>query len=131
MRIVCDIPIDEDGPRAAKELLDCLARIWARRMRRVPMPLLYGSGIRYQLEPNAGTFEQWKSPIQTFESGWGDCDDLTIYRVAELLARGERGAEAQVLAVTTPLGVKMHARVWRGTGVAEDPSILLGANPHG
>lgn len=130
MRIVCDIPIDEDGPRAAKELLDCLARIWARRMRRVPFPKLYSAGIRYRIEPNAGTFEQWKSPVQTFESGWGDCDDLTIYRVAELLAVGE-GAESQVVSQTTPIGIRMHARVARGNGAEEDPSIILGAEANG
>lgn len=130
MRIVCDIPIDEDGPRAAKELLDCLARIWARRMRRVPFPSLYSAGVRYQVEPNAGTFEQWKSPVQTFEDGWGDCDDLSLYRVAELLASNE-AAETQVLAQSTPIGVRMHARVARANGSEEDPSIILGANVNG
>jgi hypothetical protein len=124
VRIVLEIPIDEDGPRAVKDLLDALAVIWARRLRRVPLPPLYSSGIYYAEEENIGKFEDWQSPSRTFELGKGDCDDLVLYRVAELQAAGER-ATVQCLAQRSAIGVKMHVRVRRANGVEEDPSVIL------
>lgn len=124
MRIILDIPIDEGGPTAVKELLDTLIRIWGRRMRRFPLPALYRSGIVFRPDPRAGIEERWRSPVETFEEGAGDCDQLTLYRGAELFASGEQ-ATAQCIAKRSPIGTKMHVLVRRGNGVLEDPSILL------
>lgn len=126
MRIVCEIPIDDDGSKSVKELVEALARIWARRLRKLPLPALYRSAIRYEPEQHQGKFEDWQSPIVTFERGLGDCDDLVIYRLAELLAKGEN-ASVQVMSLRSASGVRMHVRVRRGDGSVEDPSILLGA----
>lgn len=124
MRVVLEIPIDEDGPKAVKELLDALAGIWARYLRRHPLAPLYATGVRYREEDNLGQFEDWQSPVRTFERGLGDCDDLVLYRVAELQSRGE-SASAQCVAQRSPLGVKMHVRVRRADGSVEDPSVIL------
>lgn len=124
MRIVLDIPIDEGGPTAVKELLDTLIRIWGRRMRRHPLPPLYSSVVRFRPDPRAGIEERWRSPVETFEEGFGDCDQLVLYRGAELFAAGEN-ATAQCLAQRGPIGTKMHVLVRRGDGRLEDPSILL------
>lgn len=60
-------------------------------MRTRPIPLLYTTAIRYQPEPWAGQgIEEFADPWTVFERGWGDCDDLVIYRGAELLVRGFR-----------------------------------------
>jgi hypothetical protein len=124
MQIICDIPLDENSPENVKILLETLARIWGRSLRRRPLPPLYNSGVRYQREPNAGLFEEWKSPAQCFEAGWGDCDDLTLWRAAELIAAGE-AATVSVKGQPLPTGWKMHVRVRRASGVIEDPSILV------
>lgn len=124
MRIVLDVPIDEDGPRAVKELLDTLIRIWGRRLRRFPLPPLYRSAIIFRPDPRAGVEERWRSPVETFEEGEGDCDQLTLYRGAELVASGEN-ATVQCLAKRSAIGTKMHVLVRRGDGRLEDPSILL------
>lgn len=124
MRVVLEIPIDENGPRAVKELLDTLAAIWARSLRAQPLPPLYSTGIGYREEENAGLYEDWQSPRRTFERGLGDCDDLVLYRVAELQAAGER-ASVQCLAQRSSVGVKMHVRVRRQDGREEDPSVIL------
>lgn len=123
MRIVLDIPIDEDGPRSVKELLDTLIRIWGRRMRRFPLPPLYGSGIVFRPDPKAGVEERWHSPARTFELGCGDCDQLLLYRGAELVAAGE-DASCQCIAQRTAVGTKMHVRMRRGNGTLEDPSVI-------
>lgn len=124
MRIVIDIPIDQDGPRAVKELLDALIRFWGRRMRRHPLPPLYQSGIVFRPDPSAGVEENWRSPVVTFEHGSGDCDQLVLYRGAELQAAGE-DATSQCMAQRSPIGTKMHVRVRRANGLVEDPSVLL------
>lgn len=125
MRIVIDIPIDEDGPRAVKELLDVLIVIWGRRLRRFPLPALYRSGIVFAPDPSAGSEERWRPPSVTFEQGSGDCDQLVLYRGAELWANGETGVSSQCMAQRSPTGTKMHVRVRRASGAVEDPSLIL------
>lgn len=125
MRVVIDIPIDEDGPTAVKELLDTLIRIWGRRMQKFPLPPLYRSGIIFAADPKAGVEESWRPPYKTFEAGRGDCDQLVLYRGAELWASGETGVASQCMAQRSPVGTKMHVRVRRANGLVEDPSIIL------
>lgn len=50
------------------------------------IPPLYGGSIRYQREPLRR--ENWQSALETAELGYGDCEDLSAYRVAELRAQG-------------------------------------------
>jgi len=125
VRVVIDIPIDEDGAKAVKELLDTLIRIWGRRMQRFPLPPLYRSGIVFEPDPRAGIEEVWRPPYKTFEQGSGDCDQLVLYRGAELWASGETSVSSQCMAQRTPAGTKMHVRVRRANGLVEDPSIIL------
>ena len=89
------------------------------------LPPLYQSDVRYQFEPQHGTgIEEFALPEQVFQRKWGDCDDLVIYRVAELTAAGEPAT----VVVTWPEGTgNLHVMVRRGNGQLEDPSILLGA----
>lgn len=122
MRIVVEIPIDGEGPRSIKELMDCLIGIWGRYLARNPFPKLYAVRPRYQQEPNAGEYEVWKSPAQTFESGWGDCDDLVLWRGAELVAIGE-DASCQCQYVRGVGTLRMHVKIRRGDRRVEDPSV--------
>lgn len=123
MKVVTSIPIEgPSGASAVRAVLNAIAYAWAPELRARPLPPLYGSGIRYQLEPNLGQYEDFKSPYETFESGWGDCDDLVIYRVAELVANGER---AMVQSMRLRGTSRFHVRVRRASGAEEDPSELV------
>jgi hypothetical protein len=85
-----------------------------------PGPALYESGVRYAREP-AGR-ERWQLPSETRAIGRGDCEDLAVWRVAELRARGEK---AKLLLRRS--GDRLwHAMVRRGNGSIEDPSKRLG-----
>lgn len=85
------------------------------------LPPLYESGVRYQREP-AGS-EMWDSAATVAARGYGDCEDLAAWRVAELRLAGEEGAEVAVVRT----GPKtLHALVRRGDGSWEDPSAELG-----
>lgn len=87
------------------------------------LPPLYQSGIRFQLPKEHGSGnENFQLPNVTFRNKVGDCDQLVIYRIWELLCQGER---ATCRAVWQDNAV--HVLVRRANGVLEDPSILLGA----
>lgn len=99
-------------------------------------PPLYQSGVVFQPEPWAGQFEEFAHAIKVLARGWGDCDDLVCYRVAELRVFGDRLAGTppeKALARIYGRDRKMHAQVRRdrrflapGAIDIEDPSRLLG-----
>jgi hypothetical protein len=120
MHVRCEIPIDEVGAHSIRELLDTLSTIWARYLAKHPLPALYSSGIRFQPEPNVGQYEDWKTPHQTLEDGWGDCDELVLYRLAELRSRGER---ATVVVMRRRGTRKFHVLIRRANRQLEDPSL--------
>jgi len=106
-----------------RDTLQSQAEVWAGALRRNPLPLLYESGIRYQPEPWAGQgTEEWANPYDVYERGWGDCDDLVLYRVAELIAKGE---PATVQTMWKRGTKRHHVRVRRANGRVEDPSLIL------
>lgn len=85
-------------------------------------PRLYASGTRYQREPKGR--EKWQTLAETLGALAGDCEDLTIARVAELRETGEDpGARPKVIRTRSSL---LHALVQRGDGTYEDPSRKLG-----
>lgn len=85
------------------------------------LPPLYESGIRFELPPNHGTgAELTLLPPVTYAMGVGDCDRLTVYRLAELYHAGVPAA-----AVVEWRGPAMHAMIRTRRGL-EDPSELLG-----
>ena len=107
---------------AMREALYGLCRAFAVVMQVRPLPPLYSGHVRYQREKNSGEgWEEWADPWSVAARGWGDCDDLILYRGAELLCSGEA---AHVNCVWTP--PRYHVRIRRGDGSEEDPSILLG-----
>lgn len=105
------------------------------------LPPLYASGVRFAYEPEHGTGrEEFASPPVVCQRGWGDCDDLVRYRVAELLAAQltEFGgnlwrlrlamAEGRAASIITRWqGDDLHVLVRLPNGQEEDPSIRLGA----
>lgn len=100
--------------------------IKARRAQRNPVPPLYKSGVRYQNEPDNGE-EEFADIPTVLQRGWGDCDDLAPWRVAELRAAGEVGASLRLTWKLLPNGRKLfHVLVRRADGSIEDPSAILG-----
>jgi len=116
--------VDGDDPNAdVMSLLGALVPIWSRWLRvRRAFPLLYSSGVRYRPEVDT---EDWLSPPEVLAQQWGDCEDLTLWRCAELIAQG---VECRPLCTgrRSPLGgLSQHVFVGYPDGSTEDPSLIL------
>lgn len=90
------------------------------------LPSLYRSGVKFRHAPEHGSGREWfSSPLATFRRGFGDCDQLVIWRIAELRAAG---VPASCRAIW--IGNSLHVQVRRRKGSRkwiEDPSVILGA----
>jgi hypothetical protein len=83
-------------------------------------PPLYESGVRYKNEPR----DVWRHCADVLGEKWGDCEDLSAYRAAELRVSGEDPGAAVRTYQSGP--GRYHAIVRRGDGSLEDPSRELG-----
>jgi hypothetical protein len=90
-------------------------------MARGRVPALYASGVRYRRESP----DRWSTADLVAARGFGDCEDLSAWRAAELRQAGEP-AYADVRRVSAH---QWHAYVVRGDGSLEDPSRALGMRP--
>ena len=107
-------------------LLNACIEAAAAELRRRPLPSFYGPEcrhIRYQPEPWAGQgVEEFADPYTVFERGWGDCDDLIIFRGGQLRSVG-LPCHARILHQTTTN--KYHTQLTRDFDrVVEDPSLF-------
>lgn len=108
-----------------RPILNALVEANRRFLRAHNVPGIYESGVRYANEP-PGTIEEFAAIPVMLKRGWGDCDDLAPWRVAELREQGEM---ARIRIQWKPMrdGRKMfHVLVRRADGSLEDPSALLG-----
>jgi hypothetical protein len=97
-------------------------------MRRDPsIPPLYSTGALWEVRPGDPSELKWRYAPDVAGEGWGDCQDLSAYRAAELRVSGvDPKAHVRVY----PSGPNSyHAVVARGDGSVEDPSVILGMNP--
>jgi hypothetical protein len=83
-------------------------------------PRLYESGVVYRKEAK----DTWRHADDVLCSGWGDCEDLASWRVAELRVSGEDPDSYVYVYQSGPH--RYHAVVARGDGRIEDPSLILG-----
>lgn len=101
------------------------------------VPPLYTSGVRYQEEPlnlakigGGPTFrvEEFALIPAIIERGWGDCDDLSPWRCAELRVHHKERAKIRVVWREHPTTKQIvyHIVVRRGNGTVEDPNAKLG-----
>lgn len=110
-------------PGALRALLRALVETNMDQLRRHPrMPQLYGSGVRYQREGR----ERFSDAAATLRRGYGDCEDLAAWRVAELRNAGEDARPAFRLRTFVGGPPLYHVLVARGDGRIEDPSRRLG-----
>lgn len=117
MLVTIDVPNDPQCLRAALGGLVALDRVILRRS---DLPSLYDSGVRYR--PEASGQERWRRIDEVFRLGYGDCEDLTAGRVAELQLQGELAYQD----VKKSGFRKFHAKVLMPDGTYEDPSRILG-----
>jgi hypothetical protein len=84
------------------------------------LPKLYESGVVYKNEPR----DVWRHAEDVNREGWGDCEDLSAWRAAELRVSGEDPDASVGVYKSGPS--RYHAVVKRGDGTVEDPSRALG-----
>jgi hypothetical protein len=87
------------------------------------IPPVYYSGARWRNIPHSN----WRRADQIAGDGWGDCEGLSAWRVAELRRTGEDPYARVGCYHTGPK--RYHAIVIRGNDAIEDPSIALGMVP--
>jgi hypothetical protein len=130
MRILVPIAQRRDRlSRAFQIMLNASMQCAAEVMRQRTIPLLYSTAVQYRSEPWAGQgLEEFADPYTVLARGWGDCDDLVIYRGAELLARGIP-CHARILHDTTD--DKYHTQLTRDRdGIIEDPCLQRLGRPY-
>lgn len=91
--------------------------------KRPDLPQVYASGAAWRNIPH----RTWRRADQIAGEGWGDCEGLSSWRVAELRRSGEDPESRVGVYHTGPQ--KYHAIVIRGDDQIEDPSVLLGLRP--
>lgn len=104
------------------------------------LPPLYQSGVRFQYDPEHGSGrESFKLPWQTYADGWGDCANLSLWRILEInqhrwapvldrhgRLRSIRWIRKPARAAIKWDGDDMHAVVRLPSGRIEDPAKKLG-----
>jgi hypothetical protein len=110
------------------------------------VPKLYSSGVRYRPEPWGQGVEEFADAKIVLERGWGDCDDLSPWRTAELQEAGDERADSKISwkvrckncggkvnsnpkcgrCGSTRRMRGFHVTTRHGNGRVEDPSLYLG-----
>lgn len=110
-------------------MVDTLVRLnlYEMRKRKRRFPSLYESGVRYRRERRRiGDPERWQTIREVFRQGFGDCEDLTAIRVAELRREGIRAVPW-----FRRRGNIWHVLIRYPNGAFEDPSRILGMGNEG
>jgi len=121
------VPMTDPPRYFAAALMGVIAinRLWLRDAHRQGKPVapLYAAGVIYHPEQK----ENFLCIPGVLARGFGDCDDLTAWRVAELRESGQDpGARPFVRPSKSGVPGRFHALVLRGDGTYEDPSAKLG-----
>ena len=114
MRATIDIPIGDTA-----QALRGLVTVSKRQIVKYKLPKLYETGIIYKPERKT---ENWQTAKETFDKKYGDCEDLAVYRSAELQLEG---INAWPIIVRTGKHI-LHAVVQNlDTGKIEDPTRII------
>lgn len=112
--------------RAIHHLLNALIEINLDYLRENPAaPKLYESGIYYRrvIEDHNGD-DDWADIPSCFTNGYGDCEDLVAWRVAELRMQGIHAVPGVRLAKNDDARL-YHVFVLLPDGSVEDPSAYV------
>ena len=89
------------------------------------LPSLYRSGVAFRPEATRGQgVEYFDDPWTVLKRGYGDCDDLVVWRAGELVAAGEPAGVVCMGAAQFTIP-RYHVAVRRADGSLEDPSKVL------
>jgi hypothetical protein len=102
-------------------LMEALCQINKTYLSTHKMPSLYGSDVVYEIENS----ENWKDVYNILKDGYGDCEDLACWRVAELQLIGV-AARPYIKWKKTRGTWLYHGLVWHPGNKIEDPSLALG-----
>lgn len=70
----------------------------SRQSTRESVPPIYSSGVLFRPEPQEGSgVELYQTIPEVLAQGWGDCDDVTGWRCAELIAQGVEGVDVALV----------------------------------
>lgn len=122
--------------RAARAILRGVVGVDVELIRAGLVPPLYSADVRWQREPRNG-HEEFADALTVVRRGWGDCDDLAPWLVADHIVAMQRAIAAGTL---RPGRYKIpslrlfrrgrtnlvHVLVRLPDGQLEDPSRLLG-----
>lgn len=87
MYVVVKLPGEgETLQRSIQMAIMVQAEAWAQVVKRKPIPLIYSLPLRFIPEPADSIAEEWCDPYTVLERGFGDCDDLVIYRLSQIYA---------------------------------------------
>jgi hypothetical protein len=118
-------------------LMEAMCAIDLLHLRQRHYPKLYESGVVYRRED--GT-ENWLDIPSVIKAGWGDCEDLVFWRVAELRKDGVKAApfakwrrlngvyKYHALVRRYGPGRDQFGRLINSNEWLEDPSRRLGMN---
>jgi hypothetical protein len=113
----------ENKAAAIQEIFRATARYYRTLRHAAPLPPLYRSGIRFQipepLDVGGEPAEEFLDPWSLYRRGYGDCDQVTLYRATEL-------SDCQFQPRIYWRGPQFHIGLWRtDLQRAEDPSLIL------
>lgn len=127
MNITLTLPDELTEPRirvaVAMRFLEALVYLNRILIRKKMVGPIYSSRVVYRLEPVG--VEEFADALFCTQRGWGDCDDLAAWRVAELQ---EMGINATLHFDARPRGHSswlVHCIVRLPDGRLEDPTKLV------
>ena len=90
-------------------------------------PLLYQSGVRYELPKlNRNGTQTWRDTPNVLQSGKGSCHELTAWRLAERRLYDGAPVHAKCSAKFVQGRLVFHLQLIDDYGGVEDPSAILG-----
>ncbi len=115
----------QESEKALLWLLESLININRMELRANKIPPLYNAGVKYVREPVGE--ENWRDVVSIYRDGFGDCEDLSCWRIAELRNNNKR-CEPYIRWRVDPSNNMLiyHVMVLRTGEVLEDPSKILG-----
>lgn len=136
MRIEVTIPSEVLTPDLrilyARNVLHCVVDLNRALIRLGVVPRLYDTGTVYAPEQDG---EEFADAYTVYKRGWGDCDDLACWLLAELLedweCGGRKGREPRLVVQAYPRRTRdpnglVHVLVSDSRGIDLDPSRELG-----
>jgi hypothetical protein len=120
--------------RVLRLFLEALVAANLAYLQVTPAPGIYQSGVRYRAERpklrGAPIPEEWLTIPYLLKKGYGDCEDLACWRVAELQRAGVAAQPAFRYRQVGNLSI-YHIFVRLPGGKVEDPSRRLGMGAPG